>query len=498
MEKMKTLTTKIISPFLFVLFFILPQIFAAEYIQAKVAIHMSSTVSDGSQTIEEIARACENETIDAVIFTDRFAMNWEYGLKPWPRILKKTIKRNSVLLYGIDKYLNDINAVKKKYPNIVFIAGVESAPFYYWSGSPFKDNLTLHNWHRHMLALGLKDTDDYYKLPVIGNTRALRQGFDIKKLWPFFLVSLGVFIIAKKNLPLKGKNVLNAYKKIIKADFIPLALIGIGILTVINNWPFKKILYDQYHGDLGAMPYQNYIDYVNSKGGVVFWAHPEAQYFSSRGKVAVETNQYPELLFKTSGYSGFTIFYEGYKKVGLPGGIWDNLLKEYTTGERNMPVWAIASMAYDMSGTFSNRLRSLQTVVLVKEKNEQSIMDALKKGRIYASKGNNCVNFTLSSFYISDLKGGNIAITGDTAKINGAPVIHIAAEYAQAEKEVKVKLIRNGEIINTFELKTPFKVSYTDSSLKEDKAYYRLEIEGKDLLFITNPIFFLKKSFFTL
>jgi len=68
--------------------------------------------------------------------------------------------------------------------------------------------------------------------------------------------------------------------------------------------------YDQYRGDLGALPYQDFIDYVNGRGGLVFWAHPEAEYTLEANGVKFETKKHADALTETKNYTGFCVFYE--------------------------------------------------------------------------------------------------------------------------------------------------------------------------------------------
>ena len=108
---------------------------AEELIQAEAAIHISSTVSDGKLSIDEIVKIAKQNDIKIVILTDHDFMKWEYGLWPLRRIIKKTLETNSIYTYGINRYLKEIEEIQKKNPDLVLIPGVECAPFYYWSGN---------------------------------------------------------------------------------------------------------------------------------------------------------------------------------------------------------------------------------------------------------------------------------------------------------------------------------------------------------------------------
>jgi hypothetical protein len=173
---------------------------AQDLIQAPAAIHISSVVSDGKYSIAEIVKTAKENKIKIVIVTDRDLMKWEYGLWPLRNIIKKTVEANSIFKYGIGRYLKDIENIQKANQDILLIAGLESAPFYYWQGSAFDNSLKMYNWHKHILVMGLDTAIDYKNLPSIGNPRALRTKFQLYKLWPIILLLAGFFVLRKENI----------------------------------------------------------------------------------------------------------------------------------------------------------------------------------------------------------------------------------------------------------------------------------------------------------
>ncbi|MDD5566540.1 MAG: hypothetical protein PHG31_06605, partial [Candidatus Omnitrophica bacterium] len=147
------------------------------YIQVPVAVHISSTISEGKHTILEIAEIARKNDIKAVIVTDFYFSCIEYGIWPLRNVIRRRKEFNSVFAYGIDKYLASLRDVQRRYPGMVFIPAVETAPFYYWEGSVFKNNLTLRDWHKHILVIGLDSPDSYRRLPVTGNSAGLAMPF---------------------------------------------------------------------------------------------------------------------------------------------------------------------------------------------------------------------------------------------------------------------------------------------------------------------------------
>ena len=55
---------------------------------------------------------------------------------------------------------------------------------------------------------------------------------------------------------------------------------------------------------------------------------------------------------------------------------------------------------------------------------------------------------------------------------------------------MKVKLIRDGVVIKTFERMSPFEVDYQDNYFAEGKKiYYRVEVHYSGGILVTNPVF---------
>src|SRR4030042_1929642 len=356
------------------LLWLLPLPLAAQeqYLELKAAIQVSSTISEGQYSLKVIARTAREKGIEVLIPADRSNMRWEYGLRPLPKLIRKKVEHPSILSYGASRYLSDIASIKQQFQDLIVIPGLEATPHYYWQGSPLAGNLTMYGWHKHLLVMGLEDVDDYRKLPVIGNEKGLRTGVNFLSLWPLLLFAGGFWCLKRRKYHYrdsKGKP-LGPYSARLRIAGI--ALILISLLFFINNWPFCNYAFNQYSGDLGTYPYQNFIDYVSGRGGLVFWLHPEAGYERQYHEVDFFTPAHPQLLMDTTGYTGFALLYEGAKTVGSVGGIWDKILLEYCRGLRQEPVWAIGALSF-ASGGLSERLSDLQTVILAKARTASSV-----------------------------------------------------------------------------------------------------------------------------
>jgi hypothetical protein len=462
------------------------------YQQVPVAIQISSNISDGDLALEEIVRIARNNGFRAVIVTDRDSLQWEYGLFPLRELIKTKKTMSSIATYGASRYLKDIADLQQHYSDIIIIPGVEAAPFYYWKGNPAGDDFKLYDWHKHMLVIGMDKAEDYDYLPSVANIKSLRQPFvkeDLILLWPLLMLVLGVISARKRkyNYSDDQGRPLGPYSSF--WHMLGLTLIFFSLLGLVNNYPYRRLAYDQYHGEQGIKPYQYLINYADQKGAMTFWAHPEAINISKRGNITIETDYYGPDLLMAQKYTGFSILYDGFKKVGIPGGIWDKVLNDYCRGQRSAPVWAIATVEYDQGGSLDSRLQGIETAALVKEVNQTEILHALKSGHLYVIGGDR--NLRLQEFSVTDIKTTVKGEAGEEVKVQEFPMLNIRGGGRSGDSgPVKIDIIRNGEIIKTFEEKDPFMIKYIDRIHETGKKiYYRLQIQNQKTVLLTNPIF---------
>ena len=99
-----------------------------------------------------------------------------------------------------------------------------------------------------------------------------------------------------------------------------------------------------------------------------------------------ETLPYSEHLLQTADYDGFAIFWSGDREIGSPGGIWDQVLLEYTRGERRRPAWAIGEL--DWQGEHGEDLiGETLTICFVDERNTAGVLSAMREGRLIGVRG---------------------------------------------------------------------------------------------------------------
>jgi hypothetical protein len=311
---------------------------------------------------------------------------------------------------------------------------IEIIPSLYISPFYYWDKGKLKGNERGLFIFGLKDIKS---LPNLGNNPP--KCYNIKGiigLWPFAIFIWVISLYPKKRI-------------------LAILLFIIGFITLINNFPFSSNIYDQYHGDQKIIPYRYLIDYVNKKGGYTFWDTDKLDNFC---------------LINTYGYTGISVDKES-SSIDL-NGIWDKLLIDYMDGKRNKPVYIIGINTWDD--------------IILSDSNK--ILQSFKNGNLYIERSLDILN----NFSITDSVTGHIADIGGTYNFKGSPRIRI--ELNIPDRDVIIRIIRNGEVIKSINIKKgkgSMGFSYIDEHFKKDKrVYYRLIFYHKDnIILATNPIF---------
>jgi len=295
------------------------RLYGEEYQQISGLIDLRSTYSDGAYDIESLVSMAKNRGFEVLIINDHDRMVMEYGLSPFRNLIKRKVELSSINKNGAKAYLDSIKKVQKMFPDMIIIPGSETAAFYYWTGSAFKKNLTAHNHERRILTIGMEKPEDYENLPILHNgfsTEYMRMAV------PQILLYLVILVMAMFLIKWKG--------------FYRIAGIIIFIwcsASIANSNMFRSSPFDQYHGDQGIVPYQLFIDYVSSKGGLTFWNYPETKSgVRQMGPIYVDTPPYPEILEQARGYTGFAAIYGDTITITEPGNIWDKILIAYCEG----------------------------------------------------------------------------------------------------------------------------------------------------------------------
>ena len=438
-------------------------------------IDLRSNFSDGKHSIDELVLMARSRGFKVLFINDHERIKLSYGINPFRNIFRYTKEFPSIMTHGPEKFLKKIERVSKKYPDMIIIPGCETSPFYYWTGSWFKKNLTAHEYDRRILILNLDRAEDYDLLPTLGNKNSLKYTRDLLPGLIFYIVPflIGAFL-------LKWRGFFR---------YMGGFLLIFSILGMMDYNPFRSSLFSPYKGDQGIAPYQEVIDYVNQRGGFTFWNYPEQKSGRRKhGPIYVDTPPYPQVLLQSKNYTGFSAIYGEYTTVTKPRGTWDRALLEYCRGQRERPPWAISTADFHEEGRLGLKLGAFPTTFLVNKVTKAGVLEALKKGRMYDSRGDGAVWPTIDDFHVTG-KADRKAFMGETLTAARFPVISLRIAYNTGkEAPVTIQLIRGGELIQTFSGTAPMEVEFVDKGVPEGAlTYYRL-MDPREFL-ISNPIF---------
>lgn len=440
------------------------------------AFHAHSTVSTGTLSLDELAERAERLGIDAVVLTENFVLRYEYGLFPLRGSIRHTVALPSVLDYGLERYFAEVAAAQARHPKVLLVPGVEFVPHYFWTGSLVDRNLTMHNSQKNLLVLGLSKPEDYASLPVNGNQASYHYGWN--SLWE--LAPAVLFVPAGWLMTRRCRTAA--------------AMLGLtGGLLLVSAWPFGQPVFSAYDDRLGDRPYQAFIDATIERGGLVVWSMPEARDFhvypfGPLGNVTVKTDPYPEALVQTTGYTGFGGLYQDTRTITQPGGIWDQVLRQYLIGQRSKPPFAFGEIAFHTPGSAGIELDQVLTVLWVEDWTADGMIDALRHGRFYATGK----NLRLDAFHVEFHGGPRMASSGEVLDHTDARKVTVRLSVTATDKgahPISVTIIRSGQVVSKVAGVTPFEQQFVDDMVSSDtRNFYRVVIEGAGEI-LSNPVF---------
>lgn len=449
------------------------------YFQLDMVPDVKTRFSDGCSSVKELASLGQHRGIDVLIFGDHNKNSLEYGFSPFEKIIKMKEERSSVLTSGINTYLSEISTTNSAFKNTLLVSSVESAPFYYWTGSLSEGNLVARDWGKHLWIVGLNNSEDFEAIPTLNSVFSKRYVSQFQGTFlvygTLFFVSLIAVFLYRKRFP--------------KSTALAL---GIAFLLFFNNHPFVSSPYNQYDGDQGVEPWQEVIDYVASKGGMAFWNHLETGLTEKRGSLGSETLPHPEDLLLTKNYSGFQAVNDTHISATDPGKEWDQVLLQYVNGERYKPAWGYGANDFHCEEQDGHKLGSVRTIVLVKEKSQPAVLDAMRTGRMYGLRSEGKGRLALDEFSVRDKVTGKSVTLGQEIESSDHPEITVTISSTQkSNKTVRLTLIRNGRVVKEVTGELPYTMAWTDNTVaRVGKVYYRLLAEsGTSDMILSNPIF---------
>ena len=213
---------------------------------------------------------------------------------------------------------------------------------------------------------------------------------------------------------------------------------------------------------------------------------------SQKDTLSLETLPYPDDLLKTQNYTGFQVVGDKPIVQTDPGQQWDQVLMEYLDGKREQPVWGIGSNDYLCENQNEDSLGSTRTIFLVRESNNDTVLDAMRKGRMYAVRQTDANRLSLDEFVVKDQKAGNQVTMGEELVATDFPDINMKIRSVKGgNKTAQIQIIRNGALVKEETVSLPYELAWRDLSINRIKpVYYRIKatVSPTDHL-VSNPIF---------
>jgi hypothetical protein len=459
-------------------------------------VHIHSRASSGLLSLDEIARQAESSGIEAVVLTENFHLEFSYGLPPYPELFRVSRAFPSLTGPEMADYLKSVELINRRHPKVILIPGVEVVPHYFWTGSFWSDDLTMHDAQKNILVTGLDRPEDYKGLPATGNPGAARYGSrSLIRASPLLLVLAGLVLLATKSVrryKVGGFRVSQRRRHWKSA----LCLLVIGGAWSAYNAPFTVSAYSIKGREAGNAPYQSLIDHVNRLGKVSIWSYPEAKDYHiypipilpRAGKFTIRTDPHPEILLETQDYSAFGAIYRDNTTAEWPGRTWDKTLEEYCTGSRKSPPWGVGELGFHGGGR--KNLADVLTIFYVRKPTTEEVLTALSSGRMYAVIPRSNVRVQIAHFVLRS--GVKEAVMGETLTLEpGEPLtLNLTLETVDgASHPFRAVLVRNGEPWQELEGSTPFSIALEDAPpLDRRCTYYRLWMRKPHRL-VTNPLF---------
>ncbi|MBI2880196.1 MAG: hypothetical protein HYY21_01325 [Candidatus Tectomicrobia bacterium] len=455
---------------------------AQEYRPYRALVGVRSNFSTGKEPVEAIAQKAEALGLSAVLLADHHRLALSWGLPPFRNLLRKKQEFPSVRLSGISSYLRAVLAADERHRRVLLLPGLTATPFYYWTGSPFRGDLTAHQWHNRLLVFGMNNhLQTLENLPEVGGSFSRTYFRQLLPGTAFFLVTALIGLILFFGSP-----------RWRAAGFL---LFLAGGLSSLNYHPFASSPFDAYHGDQGALPYQLLTDYAGRRGGIVLWTGVRGNPRAERaGAARLLSRPRPDLLAAVRGATAFDAFMEGDPPALGPGGLWDKILLEFTSGKRAAPVWVFGGAGERrLTPEGAEELSAeVQTVFYLKERTQAALLEALRRGRMYVLREGPGFRLELDRFTLKPQGLSASALPGEQLDSPGPVEVSLRVSSSDGGRRVvSVHLIRDGRVVKTWRGETPLEQSFLDSFIPSGKtSFYRLEVSGPSgARLLTNPAF---------
>jgi hypothetical protein len=459
--------------------------------RVRGVVHIHSDLTTGDFTLEGLVALAERQSIGALLLAENYRLRVDYGLPPF-RALTRVSRHGRSIGGDPAGFLARVAEAQARMPHVVLVPGVEIMPHYHWTGSPLALDLTVHNLQKNLLVFGIADPATLARLPAPGNPAtgvyALQSALDAL---PVLLVVPGVLLLRRRRL-VRQRLGRGAVMVVRRRSWKTGALCClVGVVALVRGWPFTVERHPWWQ-DAGMAPYQEVIDRAEALGGVTMWSFPEArdigEEYAGPVRVGWLTEPYADDLLRTFRYTGFGAIYEDTSTFERAGAGWDRALAEYARGERTRAPWALAESGFH-GLTANKQVGPLQTVFLVEQKSAAGILDAFRRGRMYAVQRTRELGFDLADFTVRG--GGAAAGAGETLRVPaGTPVeLSVAIEASDGRAhDVRMAIIANGRVVALERGGAPLRATYRTTT-DGTPLILRVEARGSQQRVLSNPVF---------
>jgi hypothetical protein len=477
-------------PLVFLLLVLTPLSSPAEKQWLHGAIRINSNISAGNRSMAQIAEEATAAELDFIVFTDQLVARAEYGLWPLRHVVRYAREQPSIVTFGIERYLEQVRETAARNPDLVIIAGADVAPIYTWSGMPFTENFTVHQWSEQMTVFGPDAAPFYRNLPALGNeTHGFFMPGTLLKLLPLLLLMPGIDMYRRS-----CNSYADAQGNRIRICDWPRMLAGIVMVVGSVLWTFqlrpftRSVGFDQY-GNYGTKPYTQVIDYAHNNDALCFWSGPEQRMEQVKSGVHFLTVPQLDDIRFTFRHNGLAGIYPDNSTAYRPGKLWDYMLLEYADGRRKVRPVTVGEVDYH--GLW--RVDGIQTIVHA-EPNHDAVLQAIADGRSYAANITVLDRLRLTQFEVSDAAGTTAGLGETLTTTARAVTVRIAGTRSPDKMEFTAvfKLVVDGQAVASLRAPTEeaFEIVH-DVELTRDASmhYVRLYMGDPAVTLISNPVF---------
>jgi hypothetical protein len=204
---------------------------------------------------------------------------------------------------------------------------------------------------------------------------------------------------------------------------------------------------------------------------------------------------HPEDLLETDRYDGFEGLYGDEITATLPGNVWDRALEQHLGGQREIPPKVVTGINYHgpkEGGDGWDDLDGGTTFLLLPEKTEEAVLEALRTGRAYATFQGRDEKFRLLEFSVCTADG---ACGTHGGEIRGASPVTITAamdwtrDPPPSDGKFTMEIVLNGEVVERISRDLPAVWSVVED-LEPGRYFFRFRAEaGRLNRVLSNPVF---------